>query len=156
MFEVLLAHWGLWASSFGVGLVSGFVPFVNAEVYLVGVTALVGGLALVQVVLLTTLGQMLAKSVMYLAGRGVLRLAPARYQSRLGAAHRRLERWKYPVSLFLFLSASVSLPPFYVVSILAGALRVPFPSFFVLGLAGRCARFSVVVAISELAQRVIE
>ena len=50
----------------------------------------------------------------------------------------------------ILLSAGVGLPPFYVVSIACGLLRIPFMQFFVLGLIGRLARFGVIVLAPQL------
>lgn len=50
----------------------------------------------------------------------------------------------------VFVSAPTGLPPFAIVSALAGAWRLRLSSFFVLGLAGRSARFAGVVFVSHV------
>ena len=59
-FEELIGSTGVYAASFVVGFVSGFVPVVNAEVYLLLVASTVSRPALAPVALLTTAGQMAA------------------------------------------------------------------------------------------------
>ena len=44
----------------------------------------------------------------------------------------------------VFLSSASGLPPFYVISTLAGALRVSFAAFILVGTAGRFLRFAAV------------
>ena len=62
----------LYAATFAMALVSGVVPFViNIEIYLVGVAALSRAPA-PAIVGLAVAGQMLAKTVLYQAGKGGL------------------------------------------------------------------------------------
>jgi len=105
----------------------------------------------VPVVLGMTIGQMIGKVLIYLAGRGAIRM-PLResYKERLAAARERLERSRLGTVPFLFVSASTGWPPFYVVSILAGVLRLGFWGFFVPGLLGRFVRFAVIAAFPQL------
>lgn len=63
---------GLFGGSFAVGAVSGLVPLLNTEAYLLGVAALAPRETLLPVVLLTTAGQMASKSLLYVAGSGAL------------------------------------------------------------------------------------
>ena len=48
------------------------------------------------------------------------------------------------------ISAFTGLPPFYLVSVAAPALGVPFRTFLAVGLAGRLLRFGVLVALPLL------
>jgi hypothetical protein len=54
---------GLFAGSLLFGAVSGLVPFLNTEAYLLAVAAFAPGDRLLPVVVLTTLGQMISKLV---------------------------------------------------------------------------------------------
>jgi len=45
----------------------------------------------------------------------------------------------------VFASASSGFPPFAIVAVVAGQLRMSLPLFFVLGLAGRWLRFAAVL-----------
>jgi membrane protein YqaA with SNARE-associated domain len=101
-----------------------------------------------------TLGQMSAKCLLYLAGRGVLRLPLERHETRLAAVRQRLERHVGRTGALMFVSAFSGFPPFYLVSIVAGTLRVRFGAFFAAGLGGRCLRFAVCVIVPQAVRAV--
>jgi membrane protein YqaA with SNARE-associated domain len=101
-------------------------------------------------VLAATAGQMVGKSAMYFAGRGVVRL-PGERMHRLVAKAEAWGRNRPGVEgSLVFVSASTGFPPFYVTAIACGMLKVPFGPFFWLGFLGRLARFTVVVVIPQL------
>ena len=143
--------------TFGYSVVSALVPVVNAELYLVGLMTRQPQLAWWLVGLAAAAGQMVGKLVYYYAGRGTLRL-PARLRrrsERQSAGHwsRRLARFQQtchdrPVWTVgvLLASASIGLPPYLAIALLAGVGRVPLPTFLVTGLVGRFARFGAIAA----------
>ena len=61
---------GIYATTFLVCLVGGFVPVVNAEVYLATAGAMSDRALVIPLVIAGTLGQMTAKTAIFLAGRG--------------------------------------------------------------------------------------
>jgi membrane protein YqaA with SNARE-associated domain len=113
---------GYCGGSFEVGFVSGLVPAVNTEAYLLALVALAPRAAVAPAVLFVTAGQMLAKALLYLAGSGALQsrflAAP---EGRLAAVRRRLGRMQRGASAVLFSSALTGIPPFYVVSVAASS-----------------------------------
>ncbi len=143
--------------TFGYSVVSALVPVVNAELYLVGLMTRQPQLAWWLVGLAAAAGQMVGKLAYYYAGRGALRL-PARLRRRserqsAGRWSRRLARFQQtcqnrPVwtAGVLLMSASVGLPPYLAIALLAGVGRVPLPTFLVTGLVGRFARFAAIAA----------
>jgi membrane protein YqaA with SNARE-associated domain len=145
--DILARPFGLYLATYFVCFVSGFVPLVNTEVYLLSVSTLGGLPVALPLTLSAALGQMTAKSLLYLAGRGVLRIPLGRYEPKLQAARVALEAHRQRTWAFLFTSALGGLPPFYVISVLAGSLRVGFPTFFSAGLAGRFLRFGLCVIV---------
>jgi membrane protein YqaA with SNARE-associated domain len=128
-----------------VSLVSGFVPVINCEAYLVSVSAISPTTFALPVTLAAVAGQMTAKVVLYLSGRGVMRLPLGRYRAKLEAAHARFDRRRGRSGVFLFASAATGFPPFYVVAVLAGMLRLGFMGFLIAGSLGRFVRFGLVV-----------
>jgi membrane protein YqaA with SNARE-associated domain len=135
----------LLAATFGFSLLGGLIPVLNVELYLVSAATVAPRCLALSLILLAASGQMVAKSSLYLAGRGAAGL-PARLRSkRMQAAAERIRSRQRIGDLFLFGSAVTGLPPFYAVSIASGAVKVPFARFLVLGLFGRCLRFSAVV-----------
>jgi len=142
---------GLLLGSLAVGLVSGLVPVLNTEAYLLAVAAFAPSDRLLPVVLLTTLGQMMAKSLLYFAGSGAVSprfLGPR--AARLGELKSRLEAAPTGVAAFVFASASAGWPPFYLVSLAAGSLRFSLARFLLIGGSGRLLRFAAVVAVPRL------
>jgi membrane protein YqaA with SNARE-associated domain len=130
--------------SLATAFTSGFVPVLNLEAFLAGAAALSSEATLLLVVVPATVGQMAAKTLLYLGGRGLVELpwgAPSRVResaARLAAAPRSAG--------VVFSSALVGLPPFYLVSVGAGAMRVPPLVFVGLGTVGRFLRFAAVFA----------
>lgn len=139
--------------TFLVSVASGFVPLVNVEAYLLLASATVGSReAVLPLALVAALGQMVAKVVIYLGGRGILRLPLGRYAERIERAKVRAERWEGSTGTLVLVSASVGLPPFYVITALMGMIRYNLTMFILLGLVGRFARFALVAAFPELLQ----
>jgi membrane protein YqaA with SNARE-associated domain len=150
--ETAAASQGLYAATLVVSLVSGFVPLVNTEAYLLGIAALVPGAEAAPIVLLATAGQMAAKTVLFLGGRaGVAAFRPR------GSG---LDRWRERLTrdgrgtFVLWSSALLGLPPFYALSVAAGALRWPYQSFAIAGTAGRLLRFSLVFLAPRAVQAI--
>ncbi|MDH7512355.1 MAG: hypothetical protein QHH14_05340 [Clostridiales bacterium] len=149
-FEPMLLHYGLYLTTFVVAVISGVVPVVNIEIYLVWVAAFTPRSLGVPLAVLATAGQMTGKTVMYLAAAGVLKISVRKSGEKMAAIKKKFEIWKDRLSLFIFLSAFSGFPPFYVVSLAAGGLRINFLSFLVAGLAGRLLRFALVVFFPHL------
>ena len=150
--ELLLGQLWLVLGTYFYCVGSGFIPVMNAEVYLLAVSAASSPATILPLIIASGLGQMTAKSVMYLAGRGVLSLPLGKHQERMDAAGKKLQGSRIGPGGFIFVSAFTGLPPFYVVSILAGTLRIKFPVFFLPGTVGRLARFAVIVLFPQLAK----
>ncbi|MBN2409838.1 MAG: hypothetical protein JXE07_08880 [Candidatus Aminicenantes bacterium] len=149
-FEALIARYGLYLTTYIVAVISGFVPVVNIEVFLVWVAALTPRSQAIGITLLATLGQMTAKTLMYLAGAGILKISVKKPGKKLQAVQMKMAAWQHRMGLFLFSSASLGVPPFYVVSIASGICRVPIAVFVTWGLAGRLIRFAVAVFFPHL------
>ena len=144
--EELVTRVGLPLATFLYCVASGFIPVVNAELFLVGAAALAAPETLPAIPLLAAAGQMVAKSGMYLGGRGVVRLPSEKRKADLEALRARVARWRSR-DLLVLVSAAVGLPPFFAVSILAGTLRFPFARFLLAGFLGRLVRFGVIMAV---------
>jgi len=154
MSELLLV-----AGVFVLAFVSAFVPLVSIELVLI-VAAATGtsGRLLVAQVLVAAAGQMVGKSCFFLGGRTAFTRwtrpkDPHRSRSSqlLGRLVARAARQRAAAAVTVFVSAVTGLPPFALVSALAGAWCLRLSSFFVLGLAGRCARFAGVLLVPQVA-----
>jgi len=152
MTEHLLAALGMYGGTVVVCFLSGLIPFINAEMVLLGVSmwAATGTVELALVAACGALGQMTAKVLLYYAGMGMFELPRGRFRERLRRARTYIERWQRRPYLVFAVSSSLGLPPFYLVSLAAGALRIGLAAFCSIGLAGRFVRFAVIVAIPHL------
>ena len=136
----------------GVAFVSALVPVVNIEAYL-GVRASVAHVGSLWVLgLAAALGQMTGKLIWYYLGATALSWGWVRRKVETPKAQERLERWRTrtqerPVlaGLLVLVSAFSGFPPFAIVAVLAGQLRMSLPLFGVLGLVGRWLRFVTVL-----------
>jgi membrane protein YqaA with SNARE-associated domain len=144
-FEHMLAHYGIYLTTLVISLIAGFVPIDIMEVYLVWVAALTPRSQGLPIVALATLGQMTGKTVLYLAASGALKISVRKPNARLQAVREKIANWRYGIGLLVLLSASVGIPPFYWVTIAAGAGRLKLPFFLVAGSVGRFARFGLFV-----------
>jgi len=144
------------ASLLGLAFVSALVPVVNIEVILAGRGSL-GGMSNIWLLsLAAAFGQMLGKLVWYYLGANSLQWAWVRKRIETPKAQARLELWRTrtqqrPVvtGLLVLASAASGFPPFAILSVLAGQLRMSLLLFFSLGLIGRWARFAAVLGGAE-------
>jgi membrane protein YqaA with SNARE-associated domain len=139
----------LWlsASCLGLTIVSAILPWVNAEVILLSMVAMTPtwpGAAWMVVV--ATAGQMLGKCAVYWTSHTVRPHRSVRVAAALDRFQARLEDKPSRASALFFLSSALGFPPFFLVTVAAGALRVHFGRFIVAGTIGRLVRFSVLAA----------
>jgi membrane protein YqaA with SNARE-associated domain len=140
--SALVQDLGIYLATLVVSLVSGIVPLVNVELYLMGVVTLAPDSHNIWLlVLMATIGQMTAKVAMYWSARGMLNISLAKYEAAVAKWRVRFQRSEPQLSFFILGSAFIGLPPFFVTSILAGMLRVSFLRFWAMGFCGRFARF---------------
>lgn len=132
-------------------LVSSLVPFVNAELLLIGLSLAAPAAAPLLVVVMAA-GQMVGKSALFLTGG---RLTRSALEGRL-ARWRLLGRSGRAGAPLIGTSALLGLPPFYLVSVAVPALGVRFRTFLVVGLAGRLLRFGALVALPDLVARTLQ
>lgn len=147
----------LWTflSYYALAVVSAVVPWVNAEVVMVSAVPLArSSVHLAALVVAVSCGQMTGKSAMYwLSRRSTTRPGWARWEKAIGTWRARFEARPGAALGLTFLSALVGVPPFYVVSIAAGAVRVAFGWFLALGTLGRLLHFGAFALIPDLLRR---
>jgi membrane protein YqaA with SNARE-associated domain len=146
-----LSQWtmaGPYICCFALSIVSALVPWVNGEVILLSIVTLAHspcGTAVL--VLLASAGQMAGKCILYWAGKGIIPIKSARMKETMSTWKGRLEQSPSKTLSLVFVSSAVGIPPFYVITILAGALHVRFGPFFAVGACGRLLRFSVLAFV---------
>ena len=135
-----------------IGFASALVPVINIEAYL-GVRATVASLdSLWLLAFVAAVGQMLGKLVWYRIGASSLGWSWVRRRIEKPKAQARLELWRArtherPVvaGAFVLASSLLGFPPFAILAVVAGQLRMSLPLFLTLGLAGRWLRFAGVL-----------
>ena len=142
----LFVGWAL-GSCFVLSIVSALVPWVNAEVILLGFAAAADSTTqLVALVGVVTAGQMIGKCLLYFVARRAAGIP--RHADRAASRWRhRLESLRRAPLTLVFVSSAVGVPPFFLVTVLAGALRVGFGGFVTAGTLGRLLRFAGLVAV---------
>ncbi len=137
---------------FLVGVASAVFPLINIEADL-SVRAAVASVDAIWVMsLVAAVGQMLGKIAWYYLGASSLHWEWVRRRAEKPKNAARLETWRArtherPVftGTIVFLSAFTGFPPFAVLSVLAGQLRMSLTLFLALGLVGRWLRFAAVL-----------
>jgi len=122
----------------------GVLPWINSEIVVLGSAALLPPASLPVLVVACAGGQMASKAGLYSLTRWAPHVMPARARALLARAERYRDRRGLLVGAVFFGSA-VSVPPFYLVTLASGLLRVPFVVFWTAGFAGTGARYSVLV-----------
>lgn len=161
--QQLIDWFGLYLGAFVFSFLSGVVPVLSVEVFLLAVGAFTPSpWHLLAVTGLTALGQLLAKLLLYASGRGILpgqlhgRLLRARGLGRLGRLRDRLADYKGSTGWLLFLSALVGLPPSYLYSILCGMMGMGVWLFTLLSSVGFVLRFVGLLFLPQLLKRAVE
>lgn len=140
--HLALEH-GVYASLALIAFVSAVFPVINAELAVVGFAAALPHPNLLMLVVVATAAQMAGKCTMYWMGRRGAILASARYGPAIERWGHRFRGSGRRAGVLVFLSSASGLPPFYIISTLAGAFRTSFVAFLVAGTAGRFLHFAV-------------
>lgn len=149
VFQEFISSYGIYLSTLLISIASGFVPFINSELFLIVVTLSAGRMDILPVAAVAALGQMIAKVIMYLSGRGIFKVTFKKYEEKVDAMMKKLHQWENKLDLILFLSAFVGFPPFYVLTVALGAARHHFIRFIVVGFAGRLLRFVLIMLFPQ-------
>ena len=152
-FEGSTVSW-LIVSWYLASVVSALVPWVNAEVLMLSALPLATtNDRLTLLVLAVTLGQMTGKSVMYWLSRGATGAGVQRLRAGMERWRDRFEERPRSACTLVFASAAIGLPPFYAVSIAAGAFKLSFGRFLAFGSAGRLLHFAALALVPHIIWR---
>jgi membrane protein YqaA with SNARE-associated domain len=151
----LLSLAGIYAGTFLFCAMSGIVPLMNSELFMLYLGSTASHSQFPALIVLATLGQMSAKVALYCAGRGVLKLPMGRGQAKMEALRARLSATGQAAGGVTFVSALTGLPSFYAISVIAGTLGWPFSRFLAWGTIGRILRFSLLLFLPGLLKGVM-
>lgn len=139
-----------------LGFVSALFPLVNVEAVLVVRAAVASVDDVWLLALAAAIGQMVGKVLWYFLGASALNWRWIRRKVERPKNAARLEVWRArthdrPVlaGLLVLVSAITGLPPFAILSVIAGQLRMSLWLFCSLGLLGRWVRFLAVLGGGE-------
>ena len=163
-------HQGAWLfvlASLGFGFASAFIPFVDAETYVVAGSAVAATDSFIFAVVAVGIGQSTGKWVVYELARHGSQRAGRRPKKVRTKEPGPLRTWLADMSVKLLnqldrpvvgpavvLSSSLlGLPPLAIVAILAGIRRMPRVPYVLAVLVGRLARFTLLALPILLARR---
>ena len=152
LFSGLNIYWATFLFCFAGGL----VPVLNTEIYLMSISALAAPVAIWPVILIATSAQLISKTLVYLAGKGVIRFPLKRYENKMELVKEKFDQWKNAPYLFIFISAFAGIPPFYAVTFFAGLIRMDLIKFLIVGFLGRFLRFALAVQLPQLFMKIFE
>jgi membrane protein YqaA with SNARE-associated domain len=130
---------------FGVCVAGGAVPFLNADLFVVAVATVARPSQLPWLIAVATAGQVLGKVLTYAAAE---RLVNRRRPS--SQILEKLRRTGVKGDVLIFASALASVPPFFAVSLAAGAAQFGMLRFALSATAGRAIRTGVLAAVPGL------
>lgn len=142
MTSSLLETLGIYGGAFVVAFIAGLFPPFSIEVFLVGLTSVMGP-TLAQLTLcclFAALGHQLSKTVCYFAGVGVLE--HGKMKAKLDKARPKIDKWVKAPHFVMFLSGAFGLPPLYPMAFIAEPImRMRFLPFTLILLVTRFGRF---------------
>ena len=147
------AHLGFFPAALAclsLTFVSAVFPWVNAEVLVLALPTIAHTRTeLVGLVLVATAGQMAGKCIVYYAGRRGGHVSSGRSAALLTRWRARASATPWSPAAFVVLSSIVGIPPFYIMSAVAGALEMHFGMFLAAGTCGRIVRFGTLAFCAQ-------
>ena len=145
-----LATFGPYFATLIYNILSGFIPILNAEIFLVATANWVPkGTNLYLLSACAAAGQMISKSGLYLLThktsqtRFIKKLKGKRFQLLMSKVQNNPTK----VSGLVFVSSSVGFPPFLALTVVCGMLKTGLTKFTVIGFLGMLARFLPLVLL---------
>jgi membrane protein YqaA with SNARE-associated domain len=134
-----------------VAAVSSLFPVSPLEALLVGFAASLPASLVVPVALMAAAGHMAAKTLLYVASRGAAaRTSSERQEAAVARVRALLSRRRSVQLLTVIVSAVTGLPPFYLVTVCCGVLRLSLRDYLLAGTIGRGLRFAVLASVPRL------
>jgi membrane protein YqaA with SNARE-associated domain len=132
------------------GVATAIIPIFNAELFIIFLGTVASRRTLPMLVVVFSVAHMVGKTVLYLAGRLADRLPEGWLRRKVDRARPWIEKHDRVGGAMLLASGLIGFPPFYLVTIAAGVVRMHFVTFFASGLVGRLARFAVIASFPQL------
>jgi membrane protein YqaA with SNARE-associated domain len=133
-----------------LSVLAGMMPCSPFEPMLVAVAAVARPSLLIPLAVLATVSQMAAKTLLYVASRKAERSLSVRKRALFERVRARLAGRRWLQIATILVSGVFGLPPFYVVTVACGALRLPLRDYVVVGTFGRALRFTAIMMLPQL------
>jgi len=141
----------LFFTTIGVCFASGFIPIINAELYLIGIGLSGADHRWILYGLAAAIGQSAAKTCIYLLAKYSDRfLLSKKYQQNLQKVQAFQEKWKNAGVSVIFCSATTGFPPLFLTSIYSGLTQFNLIKFMIATFFGRWIRFSVILLFPNI------
>ena len=134
----------------GVSFASALIPLINLELIVVGIAERVPREQFLALACIAGAGQTLGKLVWYYLGANALRWGWIRKKVETPKAQAKLEHWRsrthdrpWFAAALVAVSGFSGFPPFAIIAVLAGQLRMQLPVFTVVTFVSRSVRFGV-------------
>ena len=138
------------AATIVVSVLAGLMPCSPFEPMLIGIAVVAPRHLLLPLAALATVTQMGTKTLVYLTSRK----AESTLSPRKRAAFERIRRYlvgrRWLQIAAVLVSGIFGLPPFYIVTVACGALRLPLREYLVAGTTGRAIRFTAIMLVPRL------
>ena len=125
--------------------VASLVPVSPAEPVLVALALVSPRWLLLPLLLLSTAGHLATKTLIFKGGGHVEKIFRGKHRLRFERTRDRLNGQRGAQRLTLFASSIFGVPPFYIVTVLCGTLKMPLREWLLLATAGRLIRFGALL-----------
>ena len=151
----LVNQQGVIFAVFFVSMVGGLVPVLSVELLLILIAPFLDPHKILIVVTIAAIGQILPKILLFYSGMGATALVKESWKKRISTVKERINSYRYGSDAFIFVSSFTGFPPFYFVSVAAGAMRYRLMNFMIFGGAGRFLRFLLILLFPQLLKDIL-
>ena len=147
---ILMADIKLVASIFVSCFIDGFVPIHASEAILIGVSISSPGTSrLIFCMLAAATAHLVAKTIFYFTGRGVIHLPLRGFQKKVDELRVKYEAHQNRPAPFLFFSVLTGMPPYTAAAVLCGIFRYSLIRFLLITLSGLMIKYTVVILFPQ-------
>ncbi len=154
-FKELINQQGVYLAVLIVSVAGGLIPVLSIELLLLLIAPFLHSNKIIIVVTIASVGQILPKIIVFYTGMGASTFIKEEWKKRITDLKEKIKNFKYGTDAFVFLSSFTGFPPFYLVSIAAGAVRYRVENFIIFGGIGRFLRFLLILLFPKVLKDII-
>ena len=133
-----------------VAFVGGLIPVGPIKIVLIILSYQVLTNSLFMLVVIVTLSCLFAKILIYYIGDCTTLILPVFMKNKLTYYQSVLKTKRRISASMLIISAMIGIPPYYIINVISGMLRVNFNVFLMLSFLGFFIRFSLVIFLPKV------